>query len=40
MNTSHYIIMRETLVHISMYDHLTRMATVDEIINAYVSEVP
>ena len=30
---SYYINTRETLAHKSIYDHLTRMATVDEIIN-------
>ena len=37
---SYYVIMRETLVHKSIYDHLTRMTTVDEIINANASKVP
>ena len=35
---SHYV-MIETLAHKSIYDHLTRMATVDEIINMNVSKV-
>ena len=37
---SYYIIMREILVHKSIYDDLTRIATVDEIINANTSKVP
>ena len=32
---SYYVIMRETLAHKITYNHLTRMATVDEIINTY-----
>ena len=35
---SHYIIMRENLVPKSTYDHLTRMTTVDEIINVTASK--
>ena len=35
---SYYIITREHLV--TIYDHLTRMATVDEIVNANASKVP
>ena len=35
---SYYIIMGETLTHKSIYDHLTRMATVGEIINADASK--
>ena len=37
---SYYIIMRETLAHKSIYDHLTRIAIVDEIINANASKAP
>ena len=37
---SYYIITRETLVHKCIYTHLTRMATVDEIINVNASRVP
>ena len=37
---SYYVIMRETLAHKSIYDHLTRIATVDEIINVNASKVP
>ena len=33
-------IMRETLAHKSIYDHLTWMTTVDEIINVNASKVP
>ena len=36
----YYVIMREILVHKSLYDHLTRMITVDEIINMNASKVP
>ena len=35
---SYYIIM--TLVHKNIYNHLTRMIAVDEIINVNVSKVP
>ena len=37
---SYYIIIRETLAHKSIYDHLTRMATVDKIINVNASKAP
>ena len=37
---SHYINMRETLVRKSIYDHLTRMVTVDDIINVNASKAP
>ena len=37
---SYYVITRETLVHKSIYDHLTRTSTVDEIINVNASKVP
>ena len=37
---SYYVIMRETLAHKAFYDHLTRMTTVDKIINVNSSEVP
>ena len=35
---SYYVITRETLVHKSIYDHLTRMATIDEMIYANASK--
>ena len=34
---SYYVITREILAHKSIYDHLIRMATVDEIVNVNVS---
>ena len=37
---SYYIITRETLVHKSIYDHLIRLVTVDEIINVNASKAP
>ena len=37
---SYYIVTRETLAHKSIYDDSTRMATVDEIINANASKGP
>ena len=36
----YYVIMRASLVHKSIYDHLTRIVTVDEIINANASKAP
>ena len=35
---SNFVIMRETLAHKNFYDNLTRMATVDDIINANASK--
>ena len=39
---SYYVrkLTKETLAHKSIYDHLTRMATVDKIINANASKAP
>ena len=37
---SYNIIPREILAHKSIYDNLTRMATVDEVINVNASKVP
>ena len=37
---SDYIITREALVHKSIYGHLTRMITMDEIINANALKMP
>ena len=37
---SYYVITRETLAHKSMYDNLTGMVIVEEIINAIASKVP
>ena len=35
---SYYVIKRESLAHKSIYDHLTRMATGDEITNVNASK--
>ena len=37
---SYGVIVRETLAHESIYDHLTWMVTVDEIIKANASKAP
>ena len=37
---SYYIITREYLMRIIIYDHLSRMTTVDEIINANALKIP
>ena len=37
---SYYVITRETLAYKSICDHLTRMATVDEIINTNAPKAP
>ena len=37
---SYYVIMRETLVHKSIYNHLTRLTTVDKIINTNALKAP
>ena len=36
----YYIITRETLAHKSIYNHLTKVTTVDEIINANALKAP
>ena len=37
---SYYIITRETLTHKSIYDYLTRMMTVDDILNVNAPKAP
>ena len=37
---SYYVTSKETLAHKSIYDHLTRIAAVNKIINAKTSKAP
>ena len=37
---SYFVITRETLAHKTIFDHLTRIVIVDEIINANTSKAP